>query len=193
MITTLTVVNEMLGLLGELPLNDVQVNHPVVPKALTQLDTANATVQGDQWWFNTEYPTIAPQVGTKYILLPSDCLSVDALVAVPSVAQRGNKLYNLDDSTYEFDLPVQVKLHRLIPFEDLPHNARVYVAAQAMLTFQNTIDGDSVKTQLLKARVDAAKAQLSAEHTRKKQVNMFNRPGIRWRLANIVGAARLFR
>jgi hypothetical protein len=59
-VTTLSIVNEMLGLLGELPINDLDAFHPVVPRALAALSTANATIQAKPWWFNTEFPTLAP-------------------------------------------------------------------------------------------------------------------------------------
>jgi len=192
LITTLSIVNEMLGLLGELPVNDLDAFHPVVPRALASIDTAQSTIQSDQWWFNVERPTLVPQVGTKYILLPSDCLSVDSFARTPNVSMRDGRLYNNDDSTYEFDDEVQVILHRLVAFDDLPMSARAYVGAEALLHFQNSIDGDAVKTQLLTDRRTRAYITFNSEHMRRVKANMLTRPGVALALSNIVGYRRNF-
>ena len=70
LITTLSIVNEMLGLLGELPVNDLDAFHPVVPRALSSIDTAQSSIQADQWWFNVETPTLIPQVVTRKSCCP---------------------------------------------------------------------------------------------------------------------------
>lgn len=193
MISTLTVVNDMLGLLGEAPINDLDAFHPMVPRALAQLSTANTTIQGDRWWFNTEFPTLVPQVGTGNILLPTDTLAVDSIQRSPAVAQRGNRLYNLDDSTDVFTEEVKVRLQREVPFDDLPSNPRAYIAAVAKLAFQGTIDGDQQKTGLLREEVKLTHAIFNSEHIRNVRANMLARPGVALRLATIVGQRRLTR
>ena len=62
-LTTLDVVNDMLGLLGERRVNSLAEPHPLIPDALAKLDTATTIVQADLWWFNVEYPTLTPQSG----------------------------------------------------------------------------------------------------------------------------------
>lgn len=187
MISTLSTVNDMLGLLGELPINDLDAFHPVVPKAISVIDTTNAVVQGDAWWFNTETITLSPQAGFKDILLPSDTLAVDSVDGIPHITQRGPRLYNLDTASIEFDKPVAVVLRRLIPYEDLPHNARSYIRARALLAFQNTIDGDSVKSREIKAEVQNTFMVLNSEHIRNRKVNMLARPGVARILHNMRG------
>jgi hypothetical protein len=126
-------------------------------------------------------------------MLPADTLSIDSLTAQPSVAQRGRRLYNVTDSTYEFTASVQCVLSRLIPFDDLPISVRAYIGAEALLIFQNTIDGDQVKTNLLAARRKEAMMDAKAENTRRRKSNMFNRPGIAYTLAQIAGSQRIRR
>lgn len=192
LITTLSIVNEMLGLLGELPVNDLDAFHPVVPRALASIDTAQSSIQADQWWFNVERPILVPQVGTKYILLPSDCLSVDSVARSPRLSMRDGRLYNNDDSTFEFTDSVQVVLHRLVAFDDLPMSARAYIGAEALLHFQNSIDGDATKTQLLGDRRTRAHVTFNSEHIRRVGANMLARPGVVAALSNIVGYRRNF-
>lgn len=188
MISTLSTVNDMLGLLGELPINDLDAFHPVVPKAQSVIATTNAVVQGDAWWFNTETITLSPQAISGEVLLPIDTLSVDSVDGIPHVTSRGNRLYNLDTASLKFTKNVPVVLRRLVPYEELPHNARAYVRARSLLAFQNTIDGDSVKSREIKEEVKLTYMVLNSEHTRARKVNMLARPGIARILYNIRGS-----
>ena len=104
-LTTLDVVNDMLGLLGERRVNAIDEPHPLIPDALAKLDTASSTVQAVMWWFNVEYPTLTPQVGTGNLLVPNDTAACDSLTQYPRLAVRGNRLYNLDDVTDVFTDP----------------------------------------------------------------------------------------
>lgn len=178
MINTLSVVNEMLGTLGELPVNDLDAFHPVIPKAIAKLGTINSTIQAERWWFNTEYPTLTPQAGSGEIMLPTDLLSVDSIAQWPAVAVRGNRLYNLDDSTYVFTRPLPMRLHREIPFDELPMLARAYIGVAAVLSFQTDIDGDPIKMDKLEQRVAQTRALCNAEHSRNVRANMLQRPGV---------------
>lgn len=185
--TTLDVVNDMLALLGELPVNDLETPHPAVPGAMRLLDSTNTLLQAERWWFNTEYTTLTPQVGNKRIVVPGDTAAADTLTRVPAVTVRGMYLYNTDDGTYEFDAPVKVRLHRVVPFEQLPLSARRYVALAAQLKFQTTIDADALKTRELKEERHMAYMLMNAEHTRNARANMLARPGVAYILNNMQG------
>ena len=71
-INTLSAVNACLGTLGELPVNDVDEDHPLVPAALAKIDQETVFLQSDMWWFNVEYPTLFPDPVTKEIRIPTD-------------------------------------------------------------------------------------------------------------------------
>lgn len=185
MISTLSTVNDMLGLLGEFPISDLDILHPVVPRALSTLDTSNTSIQGASWWFNTETVTLSPQVGTGFLLLPIDTLGIDNVPQFPNVTQRGNRLYNLDKATDVFDKDTVVTLRRLVPFDDLPHNARAYIRARALLAFQFSIDGDAQKSGEIKQEANDAFVTLNSEHIRNKKTNMFNRPGVLFTLGSM--------
>jgi hypothetical protein len=164
MIDTLSIVNDMLATLGEAPINDIDAAHPLVPRAVSTLDTVNYAVQSDSWWFNTEQVTLTPQVGTNEILLPSDCLSVDAVDRTPRVTFRNGRLYNSDTASYTFTKSVP--------------SARAYIGARAVQKFQTNIDGDSTKMRELKADTAMAYIVFNAEHIRNSQVNFLARSGV---------------
>lgn len=192
-LTTLDVVNDMLGLLGERRVNAVDEPHPMIPNALAKLKSAGDAVQAVLWWFNTEYPTLQPQVGTGHILVPNDTAACDSLTQYPRLAVRGNRLYNLDDVTDVFTSPVRVRLHRVVPFEDCPPTVRAHIAAKAKLDFQKDFDGDTTKAQILMAEVKGTYADMHAEHTRNARANLLHRPSVITKLAQIVGGRRDWR
>lgn len=180
----LDVVNQMLGLQGERPINTLESVHPSVAPALLALDTWNSSIQSRRWWFNTERATLTPQLGTGFIRLPNNTLAFDALVRYPHVAVRGEKLYNADTQTYVFTAPVAGWLHRLIDFDDLPMVARAYIAARAKQAFQSSYDADPIKTRDLKEEVQETYVAMNSEHIRIMSVNMFDSPSIQRAIAD---------
>ena len=186
-LTTLAVVNDMLGLLGERRVNALDEHHPLIPDAIAKLETAAAWVQADMWWFNVEYPTLTPQVGTGNLLVPNDTAACDSLTQYPRLAVRGNRLYNMDDVTDVFTSPIRVRLHRIVPFDDCPLLARAYIAARAKLDFQKDYDGDSMKAQILAQEIKESYARMHAEHIRNAKANILHRPSVLGKLQAIVG------
>lgn len=176
--TQLDVVNSMLGLVGELPLNTVDTTHPLVPAAVAAISTQTSLVQSDFWWFNVEYPTLIPQAGSGFLLVPNDTSSADSLCQTPRTAVRGDRLYNLDDITYVFTSPLRVRLHRVLPFADTPLVARAHIAAKAKLEFQLAYDGDSTKAQFLQQEIKETYIRLHSEHIRNAQANFLLRPSV---------------
>ena len=189
-LTTLDVVNDMLGLLGERRVNDLNEPHTMIPDALAKLSTASAYVQADLWWFNVEYPTLIPQAGTGEILVPNDTASCDSLTQYPRLAVRGNRLYNLDDVTDVFEQPIRVRLHRIVPFDDCPILARAHIAARAKLDFQKDYDGDSMKAQIIAREIQDSYNRMHAEHIRNANSNMLYKPSMAMKLLNIIGDRR---
>ena len=186
--STLEVVNSMLGLLGELPVNSITDPHTLIPAALAAITNQNALVQVDFWWFNVEYPTLIPQAGSGLILVPEDAASVDSLTQYPRLAVRGNRLYNLDAITDVFTQPMRVRLHRVLPFSDAPAIARAHIAAKAKLEFQMAYDGDSTKAQFIQQEIKETYIRLHSEHIRNAKANMLMRPSVQHTLNRITGS-----
>ena len=183
--TELDVVNQGLSLLGQLPVNDVLTPHPAVPSILSHLAIANKQVQARKWWFNYETTTLIPQSSDSRIQIPNDVAAVDACDRRVPVSQRGRYLYNNRDGTYTFTSPVQVKLHRIVPFSELPPSAAAYVMTQTMLRMQAGLDGDGVRYRDISASDNAALMTLSAEDIRFTQANLLDRTGVQSGLSRI--------
>lgn len=178
MYSKLDVVNDMLASLGELPVNDLVTTHPVVQRAIAQIEHATTRLQSSPWWFNQQVITLTPQVGTGYIVIPGNVVSIDSTAKSPAVAARGINLFNLTDNTLVFTAPIECVVRRRWDFEDLPTLARVFVAASARVRFLVGLDGDSQKINDARNDRGEAYAELHAEHIRAVRGNMLHRQGI---------------
>lgn len=176
--TTLEVVNECLGTLGELPINSLEEGHPDVPAALRALKIANRREQSKSWWFNRELVELSPATD-GFIYLPNDVLKVDPESASDKYVQRGRRLYKPYESNvatkYVFTQPVTVWLVREVPFEDCPYSAQSLINYSAQLDFTKTYEADRLKyEQVLQLYKDAV-ITINSEHVRAQGVNMLNR------------------
>ena len=132
----LTIVNSMLALTGETPVESLYEDHGMVPTARDILDEADRDIQAASWWFNTEDATLTPD-GSGYIVLATDVTGVTAKAPHRQFTQRGNRLYDARSGSYTMTGPVDVTLRRRVPLEDLPHEALSAIAAQARALFSS--------------------------------------------------------
>lgn len=189
---TLSVVNLMLDTMGELPLNSLTDTHAMLATALEKLDETNRAVQAKGWWFNLETVTLTPSNIDQGIYLPNDCLEI----RTPSrnYVQRGDRVYNLDGGSFEFDADMTIDLIRLVEFEDLPEVAATYISRMAVHAFQTSYDGDTAKTRTLEAAITLALVDINSAHTRNRRSNFINSNERLARLKYVTqGARRLLR
>lgn len=167
---TLTVINNMLGTMGEAPLNAVDDPHPYRAACVSILNTVNREFQARGWWFNREALTLQPATSDGSIYLPGDAINVRT--EDRNYVQRYRRLYNLDGGTYAFTEAQEVTVVRLVPFEHTPELYAAYCAAEATLRFQKRYDGDSEKTRRLNEEQRDARIAAQAEETRQSRANL---------------------
>jgi hypothetical protein len=138
--TELDAVNQMLGTIGEAPVNSLL--------GVTSLDTAIAInvlaemsrdVQGKGHHFNTEKAMkLTPDAFSGEIVVPVNTVDVDSVGddASVDVALRGRRLYDRKNHTFRFTRPLTVDMVVLLPFDELPESARRYIAVRACRVFQ---------------------------------------------------------
>lgn len=173
--TELDVLNKMLATLGEAPLQDLDEEHPLVPAAKRQIVATIGIELGRGWWFNRETVELHPDPHSGFVYVPGDTLSVDPAVTTSHLVQRGRRLYDTQNSTYSIAETVTVKLVRGLPFEDLPPNAQVLIAAEATVRFNLDYEGDRQKLEEAKAESRIARIELGREEIRNTDVNLFRR------------------
>jgi hypothetical protein len=191
--TELDVINDQLATLGEVPLNAVDDDHPYVAAGLRMLKVASAREQAKGWWFNIETVTLAPDPDTGQIFVPADSLSVDPTSPYLYYVQRGRRLFDPGTSSYTFSAPVECKVVRSVPFEDLPPPAAAYIGLSAVLAFQRSYDADGQKTRDIKEDLRSALMDLNAEHIRNVGVNMLNNKSVLEKMNRLGGSLQLGR
>ncbi|APU00377.1 hypothetical protein fHeYen301_44 [Yersinia phage fHe-Yen3-01] len=170
MITELNVVNSCLATIGEMPLVELQDEHPMVAAARQNFEEARVAEVAVQWWFNTDRVTLQPANGEGFIYVPRDAVAVTPLDR-QDLGMRGRRLYNHQESTYVIGAPVRCVVVRDIPFDDLPAPAQLLVKHACVLQFQMNYDADEAKSAKLEALYAKAYRTLNAEHIRQVALN----------------------
>jgi hypothetical protein len=141
--TELEAVNECLENIGQAPVSTIAGDLGVDTQiALNFVRKTNRELQSRGWRWNTdENYTLTPN-GDGDILLPSGTLAVDSdgVDRDMDVVQRGDRLYNRTDHTFNFTKAIKVRIVRALTFEDLPEPARRFIALRAARVFQNRIE-----------------------------------------------------
>lgn len=148
--TRLEAINELLGSIGESPVNS-ENNTGLVEAdlAAARIDMTSRAVQQRGWHWNTliNYQLVPDTDG--YIQLPTSCLKVDTYGtdAYKDYIQRGNRLYDRCKNTFKINEPVIVEMVLYLPFEELPQNARHYITMSAARKFQQRTFGSPELSQ----------------------------------------------
>lgn len=161
----LDAVNIVLSGIGETPVSSLSSGLPDAESAERALDETSRDIQEKGWHCNTEKVTLkrSSTAGTvNQILLPGNTLKVDTTDEHDdvNVAQRGSKLYNLDDATYEFDKDLKVEIVYNLDFDDLPYRLAYYIAWVAAGRYQMREMGSSAIAEWIQAEIIQAKAAL---------------------------------
>jgi hypothetical protein len=169
----LEAVNLMLANIGASPvdrLTGTLAADAIVARRV--LHGVSRRVQNEGWHFNTEdnYP-LSRDVNNE-IPLPPNLLRVDAvLTAHPTLdpVARGARLYDKASHSFLFDTNISANIVLLLPFEDLPEYARLYIVVRAARQFQqDTIGSDTLsnfdQTDEARARADMIRADGANEN-----------------------------
>lgn len=180
-LTKLDIVNSCLRTMGEVKLNTLEEDHSYKASALDLVDQVLRDVLSLGLWFNTEWLKLQPQADTKFVMIPADVLKLSAMTRCGRwrVAQRGRRLYDTSSNSYEFTSEVQVRAVRLLPFEDIPYEAQMFIRDDTVLRFQSDFDGDNGKYQKLLQHRHESYINLKSEHIRQIKANpLFGRASL---------------
>ncbi|QDP62659.1 MAG: putative tail tubular protein [Prokaryotic dsDNA virus sp.] len=150
--TELEAVNTMLSAVGEPPINslDAQKNADAAI-ARNILKEVNREIQTHGWHFNTQRDvSFSPDSTTKEILVGDNVVRIDIdITSVGTshderdITQRGNKLFNRTDNTYEFTSDVKATVTFLFDWDDLPEPFKNYVTVRSARIFQDRMVGST--------------------------------------------------
>jgi hypothetical protein len=145
--TELEAVNTMLTTIGESPVNTISESTADTRIAYIILGEVNRATQIRGWHWNTESDvTFTPDGTTKEITLGTDVVRVDVderLYSNVNVIQRGTRLYDKKNHTYQFKEPVKAEVVYLRSFSEMPEQARYYIIVRSARLFQQRMIGDA--------------------------------------------------
>ena len=183
--TELESVNQMLGHIGEAPVNSL-ADTAALPIsgsiALTTLREIAKEVQTEEWHFNTisKYEPILEADGK--LRLPDNTLFVDPVDKSDDYVQRGLYLYNRKDKTFIFTATVEVDLTEQLTWDDLPEPARRYITLRASRVFQGRIVGSRELESLIAADEMQARARLQELDSQSSDRTIFDSSDVYYRL-----------
>jgi hypothetical protein len=161
----LEAVNLLLWAADEAPVQTLsQPGHLPLSLAKAALDETSRVVQSMGWSFNSEdeYPLVRTVDGR--IPLAPNMLSVDVDDKFTRVkpVQRGNTLYDRKAHSYVFDEDLTGTALFLLPWDELPQQARQYIAVRASRLFQARMQTGEVSYKLSEADEVHALASLQS-------------------------------
>lgn len=178
--TELDIVNSMLISINNAPVQSLENNiSPDVYNARSTLNDVRTSILSKGWFSNLDVITLLPG-NDKQCVLPSNILKATPLTR--GVVDRGGRLYDNKNTTYEFELPQKVRILIDLPLEDMPIELLDYVVAEAAYRFYRTYGGDADMTQYYyNDVVEKRGVALSADlRDRKLNGSAFTRIGIRY-------------
>lgn len=162
--TKLEAVNQMLTAIGESPVNTLFQGTSVDARiAIQVLDEVDRAVQIVGWHFNTEKDYPLSRDVNNNINLSQSIVRVDVDNSIYSdvdVVQRGTKLYDRKNHTFDFTQDLKGEIILLLSFEELPEPARYYITTRASRIFQDRVVGSGEAARSLMNDEMMALAQL---------------------------------
>lgn len=158
----LEAINRMLRAADEDPVNTLDNDGTNdTDLAQTILDERIVQILNEGWAFNTEVLTLSPD-NTSKIAISTGILRVDGHGDDyhSKFAIRDGFLYDRDNSTNEFTANVELQVVRWLPFNELPLEARYYIADSAAREYQQTTTNDPNRDARLQEMEEKSKATL---------------------------------
>lgn len=144
-LTELEAINEILATSAESPVSTLEENQVIdASLAMNTLRATSVEVQTIGWNFNSEegVPLTPDQNGE--VILPQNVLRVDTSgeSASTDAVQRGLRLYDKGNRTYQFTGTVTVDWVLGLDYEELPSTARLFIMIRAARKYQDRYFGD---------------------------------------------------
>jgi Tail tubular protein len=142
MATTLSAVNTMLRVIGQVPVTSIPdsglADSTIAREVLYEYTNE---LQSEGFDFNTFTKVTLSPDGAGFIPITSDIIRVKPYYPYQRFTVRSNRLYNLDKSTDVFTSPVLVNMVKIVSFESLPELLARYVIIRSARVFGTRVVG----------------------------------------------------
>lgn len=175
--TELDAINTMLTTIGESPVNSISASTADTRIAQLILQEVDRATQIKGWNWNTEKDVPLTRNGSNQIVLSANVVRVDVSRSeYPSVevVQRGNKLWDKKNKTFTFTADLKGEVVYLLPFTDLPEQARYYIVVRSARLFQQRMIGDATGSAFSAEEETTAYMALNDSEDETADHNIFN-------------------
>ena len=175
--TELSAVNNILGSIGQAPINQLTFDNPEIQMIFNLLRDANVDTQAEGWHFNTEkHVKFSPNSDGK-IAIGNDILSMDLhnnqARRTFDLVRRNGFLYDKQDHTDIFTADIDLDVVRLYTFENLPIVFRRYITYRASRVAATQLVANPALTRLLAVQEQQSRAALMEYECNQADHSMF--------------------
>lgn len=166
----LTALNYVMPYLGENTVTNTDARHPTVALVLSAITNHRIILLSQGWWFNERETYLYPD-SEGHIATPDNLLAIYPLESSDNIEDRNGQLYDLNNGTFTFTLPVHVRIIEDLAFEDLPTYAAMVLQERAAIQVFSADYGVESVIKILSANEKLASDMLMQENLRKKRYN----------------------
>jgi len=175
--TELDAINTMLTTIGESPVTQINTNMADTRIAQLILQEVDRATQIKGWNWNTEKDVPLTRDNNNQINLPSNVVRVDvSRTEYPNVevVQRGSRLWDKKNKSFTFTANLKGEVVYLLPFTDIPEQARYYIVIRSARLFQQRMIGDVTGSAFSAEEETTAYMALNSSEDETADHNIFN-------------------
>jgi len=175
--TEIDAINTMLTTIGESPVNSINASTADTRIAQLILQEVDRATQSKGWNWNTEKDVVLTPNGSNEIVLASNVVRADVnrqQYPDVEVVQRGTKLWDKKNRRFLFYSPLKAELVYLLPFADIPEQARYYIVVRSARLFQQRMIGDATGSAFSAEEETTAFMALQDSEDETADHNIFN-------------------
>ena len=174
----------MLTAIGEAPVNTLSSGLLDAETAETILNEVSRGVQARGWNFNSEpdYTFAADTNGN--VILPAEVIRADLAQSetkfrssTNEYIQRGNKMYDKVNHTFNIGKKLKLDVVVLLEFEDLPEVAKRYITLRSSRIFQERVVGSDTLSAMHRQDEQQALFDLKEHESDNGDYNIFDDHG----------------
>ncbi len=173
--TELVVINTLLKVIGESPVNTKDLGHPDIVVALDIWDEYSSEIQSNGWWYNTETWQMTLETDNT-VKLPVTAITI--IGDNPYYIKRGRYLYDLENHTTDLsgadsdDLEFDIVMEWSI--EDIPPVMFSYILAVCKFRILMDLAFDQHKAAELKEEIQKRFFLVQKQHLKFSKPNRLN-------------------
>ena len=192
--TKLEAVNTMLSAIGEAPINNLNSGLVDAELAETILDSISREVQSQGWNFNRDLNKSYAANTAGEIVLGNAIVRADLSMTSDQydmdLVQRGTKMYDRKNHTFNIGKSVKLDVVSVLDFADMPEVAKRYVTIRSTRIFQDRVVGDQTLHAYQERDEMQAKVDLLEFEGETQDHSIFDNYGV-YRILDRVGGKRV--